>query len=97
MRRRPRSSPPRWPSPTGICRGKDWFALGRMTIADIALAPIFKRCLGFPIERPAFPNLDRWMASDRLAPRFPVGDRREACRVRRLMRGGCEPGDDGHG
>jgi len=42
-------------------KGKDWFALGRLTIADIALAPIFKRCLGFPIERPVFTELDRWM------------------------------------
>lgn len=43
--------------------GKDWFALGRMTVADIALAPIMKRCLGFPIERPSLPNLERWMAA----------------------------------
>jgi glutathione S-transferase len=47
----------------GHLQGKDWFALGRMTIADIALAPIFKRCLGFPVERPAFARLDRWMGA----------------------------------
>lgn len=54
----------------GHLQGKDWFALGRMTIADIALAPIFKRCLGFPIERPAFPALDRWMGAIASRPAF---------------------------
>jgi glutathione S-transferase len=56
----------------GHLNGKDWFALGRMTLADIALAPIFKRCLGFPIERPKFPNLDRWMAAISSRPAFQV-------------------------
>ena len=55
-----------------------------MTIADIALAPIFKRCLGFPIERPAFAGSRPLDGSDRLAPGLPIGDGREACRVRRL-------------
>ena len=54
----------------GHLEGQDWFALGRMTLADIALAPIFKRCLGFPIERPAFSNLDRWMAAIASRPAF---------------------------
>ena len=38
-------------------------ALGRLTIADIALAPVMKRCLDFKIERKALPNLERWMAA----------------------------------
>jgi glutathione S-transferase len=54
----------------GHLKGKEWFALGRMTIADIALGPIFKRCLGFEIERPAFPELDRWMAAISARPAF---------------------------
>lgn len=54
----------------GHLQGKEWFALGRMTIADIALAPILKRCLGFPIERPAFPALDRWMGAIASRPAF---------------------------
>ena len=54
----------------GHLQGKEWFALGRMTIADIALAPIFKRCLGFPIERPAFSALDRWMGAIVSRPAF---------------------------
>ena len=45
----------------GFLAGKTWFALGRLTLADIALAPIVKRCLDFPIERPAFDELTRWM------------------------------------
>ena len=47
----------------GHLAGKDHVALGRLTIADIALAPIMKRCLDFKIERKAMPNLERWMAA----------------------------------
>lgn len=47
----------------GHLAGKDFIALGRLTIADIALAPIMKRCLDFKIERKAMPDLERWMAS----------------------------------
>lgn len=50
--------------------GRDWFALGRLTVADIALGPILKRCLGFPIDRPAFANLDRWLAALEARPAF---------------------------
>lgn len=50
--------------------GRDWFALGRLTVADIALGPILKRCLGFPIDRPAFANLDRWLAALETRPAF---------------------------
>ncbi|MDQ0317413.1 glutathione S-transferase family protein [Amorphus orientalis] len=43
--------------------GKEFAALGKLTIADIALAPVLKRCMGFDIERKPTPNLDRWMES----------------------------------
>jgi glutathione S-transferase len=56
----------------GHIAGKTWMALGRFTIADICLAPLVKRCLGFPIERPGFPELTRWQAAI---------DRREAFSV----------------
>jgi glutathione S-transferase len=56
----------------GHLSGKNWFALGRLTIADIALGPIFKRCLGFPIERPKSPNLDRWITAVSSRPAFQV-------------------------
>ena len=46
----------------GHLAGKDYLALGTLTIADIALAPIMKRCLDFKIERKAMPNLECWMA-----------------------------------
>jgi len=50
--------------------GREWFALGRLTVADVALGPILKRCLGFPIDRPAFANLDRWLAALETRPAF---------------------------
>lgn len=40
--------------------GKPWIAGASMTIADIALAPIVHRCLGFPIELPALATLRDW-------------------------------------
>ena len=43
--------------------GREWFALDRFTIADLALGPIVKRCLDFPIERPACSELKRWQAA----------------------------------
>ncbi|MDF1776280.1 MAG: glutathione S-transferase family protein [Rhizobiaceae bacterium] len=41
--------------------GKDYLALDKLTIADIACAPIVKRCLGFKIDRPALPALESWL------------------------------------
>ena len=52
--------------------GKSWFALDRLSIADICLAPIVKRCLEFPIERPAFAELSRWQKSMDARPAFAV-------------------------
>jgi glutathione S-transferase len=56
----------------GHIAGRDWFALNRFTIADIALGPIVKRCLEFPIERPAYPELERWQAAIDARPAFAV-------------------------
>lgn len=50
--------------------GKDFLALGRLTIADIALGPILKRCVDFKIDRPALPNLERWVAALSERPAF---------------------------
>jgi glutathione S-transferase len=50
--------------------GRDWFALNRFTIADVALAPIVKRCLEFPIERPTFAELTRWQEAINSRPAF---------------------------
>jgi glutathione S-transferase len=56
----------------GHLTGKTWFALERMTLADICLAPIVKRCLGFPIEKPAFAELTRWIKAIDARPAFAV-------------------------
>lgn len=57
--------------------GRVHFALDRLTIADIAMGPILRRCLGFELDRPALPNLDRWCAAigERPAFQVAVGDR----------------------
>jgi glutathione S-transferase len=52
--------------------GKPFVALDRFTIADIALAPIVKRCLEFPIERPQLPELTRWQRTIDARPAFAV-------------------------
>lgn len=44
----------------GHIEGKEFFALGKLTIADIALAPVLGRCLNFPLDRPAMPHLEAW-------------------------------------
>jgi len=56
----------------GHIAGKPWFALGRMTLADIALAPVVKRCLEFPIDRPGMPELERWTKAIEARPAFAV-------------------------
>ena len=50
--------------------GKSFFALGRLTLADIALAPIVKRCLAFPLDLPALANLKAWLAAIEARPAF---------------------------
>jgi glutathione S-transferase len=56
----------------GHIAGKSYFALDKLTLADIALAPIVKRCLDFPIERPDMPELTRWQKSIDARPAFAV-------------------------
>ncbi len=56
----------------GHLAGKSFLALDKLTIADIALAPVLKRCLAFPLERPALPNLEAWMAAIETRPAFAV-------------------------
>jgi glutathione S-transferase len=60
--------------------GREWFALDRFTIADMALSTIVKRCLEFPIERPACSELQRWQARIDARPAFAVaiGTKRSA-------------------
>jgi len=42
---------------------KPWVAGNEFSIADICLGPIVYRCLRFPIELPALPNVKRWDAA----------------------------------
>jgi glutathione S-transferase len=51
---------------------RQFIALGRFTIADAALAPIIKRCVGFPIDRPAFPGIEGWLGRIEARPAFHV-------------------------
>jgi glutathione S-transferase len=64
----------------GHISGRDWFALDRFTIADMALGTIVKRCLEFPIERPACSELKRWQAAidARAAFMVAIGARQSA-------------------
>lgn len=54
----------------GHLEGQSFLALDRLTIADVACAPILKRCLDFKLDRPALPNLERWMAAMAERPAF---------------------------
>jgi glutathione S-transferase len=56
----------------GHIAGKSWFALDRFTIADIALAPVVKRCLEFPVEKPALGEINRWQKAIDARPAFAV-------------------------
>jgi glutathione S-transferase len=56
----------------GQIAGKSFFALDRFTLADVALAPIVKRCLDFPIERPDLPELTKWQKAMDARPAFAV-------------------------
>jgi glutathione S-transferase len=51
---------------------REWLALDRLTLAEIALAPIVTRCLAFEIERAALPALEKWQAAIDARPAFQV-------------------------
>ena len=54
----------------GHLEGKSFMALGKFTIADIACAPILTRCMGFKIERPEMPNIEKWLGLMSARPAF---------------------------
>jgi glutathione S-transferase len=56
----------------GHIAGREWFALERLTIADLALGSIVKRCLEFAIERPPYAALERWHSAIEARPAFAV-------------------------
>lgn len=49
---------------------QDWIAGGSFTLADIALGPIVRRCVAFPFDLPAMPNIARWCAALQARPAF---------------------------
>jgi glutathione S-transferase len=56
----------------GHIAGKKWFALDRLTLTDISLAPVVKRCLEFPIARPPLDELSRWIKAIESRPAFAI-------------------------
>ena len=56
----------------GQLTGRDWLALGKLTLAEVSLAPIVKRCLAFSIGRPPLPALEKWQAAIDARPAFQV-------------------------
>ena len=51
---------------------REWLALDKLTLAEISLAPVVKRCLAFEIERPSLPALEKWQAAIDTRPAFQV-------------------------
>src|SRR3954453_7700172 len=41
----------------------EWGAGSQLSLADISLGPIVKRCVGFPLGLPAFPKTQAWLAA----------------------------------
>ena len=42
----------------------------QFSLADIALGPIVKRCIGFPLGLPEFPKTAAWVAMLQARPAF---------------------------
>jgi glutathione S-transferase len=51
---------------------REWIALNKLTIGDVALSPVIKRCLDFPTGRPALPGLETWQGRIDARPAFQV-------------------------
>ncbi len=49
---------------------QDWIAGPELSLADVALGPIVRRCLAFPFEKPALPRLEGWRARLEQRPAF---------------------------
>lgn len=54
----------------GALEGRDWAAGADFSVADICLAPIVARCVAFPVELPALPNLKAWLERVAARPAF---------------------------
>ena len=47
-----------------------WIAGAQFSLADIALGPIVKRCIGFPLGLPASPKTQAWVAELQKRPAY---------------------------
>lgn len=47
-----------------------WVCGSEFSLGDIALGPIVKRCIGFPLELPALPKTAVWVAALQARPAF---------------------------
>ena len=47
-----------------------WVAGAQFSLADVALGPIVKRCVGFPLGLPALPKIQAWQATLQKRPAF---------------------------
>ena len=56
----------------GHLAGRPFIALDRFTLAEVALGPIVKRCLEFPIDHPPLAELTRWQSAIDARPAFAV-------------------------
>ncbi len=49
---------------------QEWIAGPAFSLADVALGPIVRRCLGFPFARPELPRLEAWHTRLQQRPAF---------------------------
>jgi len=47
-----------------------WVAGAQFSLSDVALGPIIKRCIGFPLGLPAMPKTQAWIATLQKRPAF---------------------------
>lgn len=50
--------------------GKTWITGESISLADIALGPIIRRCVNFPFDMPEFTNIKQWVARLEARPAF---------------------------
>jgi glutathione S-transferase len=54
----------------GALAKSPWVAGAQFSLADVALGPIVKRCIGFPLGLPAMPKTQAWVAELQKRPAF---------------------------
>lgn len=54
----------------GQLSAREWIAGEAFSLADIALGPLIRRCLAFPLARPETPHLTAWMDRVQARPAF---------------------------